>query len=79
MTTALRRTTALRKWSHQDLQLAGLSERIQETYLLAVRQFADQYHAHPDQLSEEQVRDDFIHLKDDRKFAAASVGIAGGS
>ena len=30
----------------------------------------------PDRLSEQQVRDHFLHLKDDRKFASASLGIA---
>jgi site-specific recombinase XerD len=60
----------------QDLQLAGLSERTQEAYLRAVRQLADHFHTPPDRLSEHQVRDYFLHLKNDRKFAAASLVIA---
>jgi site-specific recombinase XerD len=60
----------------QDLQLAGLSERTQEAYLRAVRQLAAHYHIPPDRLSEEQVRDYFLHLKNERKFASASLGIA---
>ena len=69
-------TTALRQRMHQDLQLAGLSERTQEAYLRAVRQLADHFHTPPDRLSEQQVRDYFLHLKNDRKFASASLVIA---
>ena len=60
----------------QDLQLAGLSEGTQDSYLRAVRQLADHFHTPPDRLSEQQVRDYFLHLKNDKKFASASLGIA---
>jgi site-specific recombinase XerD len=76
MTTALHRTTALRQRMLQDLQLAGLSPRTQEAYLRAVRQLADHFHTPPDRLSEPQVREYFLHLKNDRKFASASLVIA---
>ena len=76
MTTALHRTTALRQRMLQDLQLAGLSARTQEAYLRAVRQLADHFHTPPDRLSEPQVREYFLHLKNDRKFASASLVIA---
>jgi integrase/recombinase XerD len=69
-------TTALRQRMHQDLQLAGLSERTQEAYLRAVRQLADHFHTRPDRLSEQQVRDYLLHLKNDRNFASASLIIA---
>jgi len=69
-------STSLRQRMHQDLQLAGLSERTQEAYLRAVRQLADHFHTPPDSLSEQQIRDYFLHLKNDRKFASASLGIA---
>src|SRR3954451_25145978 len=68
--------TPLRQRMQQDLQLAGLSERTQEAYLRAVRQLSDHYHTPPDRLSEQQVRDYFLHLKNDRQFASASLGIA---
>jgi site-specific recombinase XerD len=76
MTTVLRQTTALRQRMLQDLQLAGLSERTQEAYLRAVRQLADHFHTPPDRLGEHQVRDYFLHLKNDRNFASASLVIA---
>src|SRR6516162_5554637 len=69
-------TTALRLRMLQDLQLAGMSERTQEAYLRSVRQLADHFHTPPDRLSEHQVRDYFLHLKNDRKFASASLVIA---
>src|SRR5438067_321690 len=75
MTTAPHRTTALRQRMLQDLQLAGLSPRTQEAYLRAVRQLADHFRTPPDRLTEPQVRDYFLHLKNDRKFAPASLVI----
>jgi site-specific recombinase XerD len=60
----------------QDLQLAGLSENTQEAYLRAVRQLADHFHTPPDRLSEHQVRDYFLHLKNDRRFASGSLVVA---
>ena len=68
--------TTLRQRMLQDLQLAGLSQRTQEAYLRSVRQLADYFHTPPDRLSEQQLRDYFLHLKNDRQFAAASLGIA---
>lgn len=76
MATALRQTTALRQRMLQDLQLAGLSKNTQEAYLRAVRQLAKHFHTAPDRLSEHQVRDYFLHLKNDKKLAAGSLGIA---
>jgi site-specific recombinase XerD len=61
---------------HQDLQLAGLSDRTQEAYLRAVRQLADYFHIPPDRLTEPQVRDYLLHLKNDRRFASASLMVA---
>src|SRR6476659_4875207 len=69
-------STSLRQRMLQDLQLAGLSERTQEAYLRAVRQLADHFHTSPDRLSEPQVRDYFLHLKNDRKFASGSLVVA---
>ena len=69
-------STTLRQRMLQDLQLAGLSERTQEAYLRAVRLLAEHFHTPPDQLHETQIREYFLHLKNDRKFASASLGIA---
>ena len=69
-------STALRRRMTQDLQIAGLSDRTQEAYTRAVRMLAEHYHTPPDRLSEAQVRDYLLHLKNDRHFAAASLAIA---
>src|SRR5215472_1087619 len=69
-------TASLRQRMLHDLQLAGLSERTQEAYVRAVRQLADHFHTPPDRLSEQQLRDYFLHLKNDRLFASASLGVA---
>jgi integrase/recombinase XerD len=69
-------TTTLRQRMLQDLQLAGLSQRTQEAYLRSVRQLADHFHTPPDRLSEQQLRDYFLHLQNDRKFASGSLVVA---
>jgi site-specific recombinase XerD len=69
-------STALRKKMHQDLQLAGLSEGTQEVYLRALRQLAVHFHKPPDVLNEAQVRDYLLYLKNDKKSASSTLGIA---
>ena len=69
-------TSSLRQRMLHDLQLAGLSQRTQEAYLRSVRQLADHFPTPPDRLTEPQLRDYFLHLKNDRHFASASLGIA---
>ena len=54
----------------------GVSQRTHDGYLLAVRQLADYGKASPDQLSEDQLRQFFLHLKNDRKFAYGSMRVA---
>lgn len=73
---ATARTTPLRERLRQDLQLAGLSERTQKAYVRAVRQLAQHFHQPPDQLSETQLREYFLHLKNDKQLAPGSLRIA---
>jgi integrase/recombinase XerD len=68
--------TPLRQQMHQDLQLAGLSERTQEAYLRAVRQLAAHFRQAPDQLTETQLRQYLLYLKNDRLFAPSSLIVA---
>lgn len=70
------KTTALRERMLQDLQLAGLSERTQEAYLRAVRKLAAHFRRPPDQLTESQVREYFLFLKNDREFSPSAMKIA---
>lgn len=68
-------TTPLREQMRQDLQLAGLVEGTQDVYLRAVRQLAAHYHKPPDRLTEQQVRDYLLHLKNERRLSSASLQV----
>lgn len=68
--------TELRRQMTQDLQLAGLSEGTQRAYLRALQELAKFFNASPDLLTEKQVREYFLYLKNDRKFAPGSLKIA---
>ncbi len=49
----------------QDMQLAGLVEGTRREYLRAVRQLAAYYLVSPDQLSERNVEDYLLYVRDD--------------
>lgn len=74
--TPRHRGSELRRRMLQDLQLAGLSSLTQQTYLRIVRQLAEHYKTSPDQLSEDQVRDYLLFLKNDKHFAASTLRLA---
>lgn len=67
--------TELRRRMTADLQLAGYSEKTQQSYLMAVRGLAKYYMRSPDQLSEEEVRAFFLHLINERKVASSTLRI----
>jgi integrase/recombinase XerD len=66
----------LRQRMHQDLQLAGLAEGTQKAYLRAVRQLAVHFHKPPDQITEPEVREYLIYLKNEREYSPSSLRIA---
>jgi site-specific recombinase XerD len=68
--------TPLRQRMIEDLQLRGLSERTQERYVRAVRQLADQYHKSPDRITEEELRDYFLDLKNVKHYSRSASTIA---
>jgi integrase/recombinase XerD len=68
-------TTPLREQMQQDLQLAGLVQGTQEVYLRAVRQLAAHFHRAPDQLTEKQIRDYVLYLKNERRLACGSLQV----
>ncbi len=68
--------TLLRKRMHDDLQLAGLGQGTQEVYLGAIRQLAAHFHQAPDRLSEEQVREYLLYLKNGKRLAPSSLNVA---
>jgi integrase/recombinase XerD len=67
--------TALRQRMIEDMQLRGLSERTQESYVRAVRQLADYYGKSPALISEEELRQYFLHLTNDRRFSPSSLTV----
>jgi site-specific recombinase XerD len=68
--------TALRERMIEDLQLRGTSANTQQAYLRAVRRLAEYHRKPPDRISEEELRQYFLYLKNERVVSAASFQIA---
>lgn len=68
--------TELRKRMIECLQLRGLSERTQEMYVRAVRQLAEHYHKSPDLLTEEELRQYFLYIKNVKQYSRSASTIA---
>ncbi|MCA1600578.1 MAG: site-specific integrase [Acidobacteria bacterium] len=60
----------------EDMQLRGLSARTQEAYARAVWQLARHYHRSPEQLSDEELRQYFLYLTNEKKIARSTATIA---
>jgi len=56
----------------EDMQLRGYSLRTQESYLRVVRQLAEHYHKSPDQISEEELRQYFLYLVNERQLSRST-------
>jgi site-specific recombinase XerD len=59
-----------------DMQLHGYAERTQEAYVRTVRQLQQFYDSSPKAISEDQLRDYFIHRKNVSHWSAATMRIA---
>jgi integrase/recombinase XerD len=68
--------TELRKRMIESLQLRGLSERTQEAYVRAVRQLAQHYKKSPDLVTQEELRQYFLYIKNVKKYARPTTTIA---
>ena len=68
--------TELRKRMIECLQLRGLAERTQEAYTRAVRQLAAHYHKSPDLISEAELRQYFLYLKNVKHYSRNTMTIA---
>ena len=68
--------TKLRQRMIEDMQLRGLSEKTQDSYLRSVRQLAEHFHKAPDQISEEELRQYFLYLKNIRQVSHSSCTVA---
>jgi len=70
--------TELRKRMIECLQLRGLAERTQEAYTRAVRQLAAHYHKSPDQITEAELRQYFLFIKNVKHYSRTmTVAICG--
>ena len=68
--------TDLQKRMIESLQLRGMSERTQEAYVRAVRQLAHHYRKSPDLVTEEELRQYFLHIKNVKNYSRPnSVGV----
>ncbi len=68
--------TPLRQRMIEDMQLRGFSARTQECYVAAVRHLAAHYHTSPECLTEEDLRQYFLYLANEKKVARATATIA---
>jgi len=59
----------------QDLKIAGLSERTQESYCRVLRKFTEACKKRPDQATEEDVRKYFIQIVDQRRLSASTINV----
>jgi site-specific recombinase XerD len=66
----------LRKRFLEDMQLHGYSPKTQSCYVGAVRNLARHYGQSPDRITEEQLRQYFLHLTLEKKVARATATIA---
>ena len=55
--------TPLRQRMLEDMQLRGLAARTQESYLAAVQQLAIHYDKSPDLITEDQLRQYFLFIR----------------
>jgi site-specific recombinase XerD len=60
----------------QDLQLRGMSQPTQDNYTRAIRKLSEHYHKLPDQITEEEIRDYFLYLKNVRKYGRSASTLA---
>src|SRR4029453_6063105 len=58
------------------LQLRGMSERTQQMYVRAVRQLAEHYRKAPDLMTEEELRQYFLYVKNVKKWSRRGSTIA---
>jgi len=66
----------LRQKMIEDMQLRGLAVRTQESYVQAVSQLAGHYHKSPEQISEEELRQYFLYLKNVKHVSRSTHTLA---
>ncbi|MDP9314951.1 MAG: site-specific integrase [Chloroflexota bacterium] len=68
--------TPLRQRMIADMQLRGLADRTQESYLSAVQHLALHYRKPPDQITDEELRQYFLYLRNEKRVAPSTAHVA---
>ena len=68
--------TPLRQRMIEDLQLKGYSKSTQSLYVNAVRQLCDHFGKPPGRITEEELRDYFLHAKNVKKWSRSTSTVA---
>ena len=68
--------SVLRQKMIEDMLLQGLSERTQEAYVHAVRQLSRRFKKSPDCIAEQELREYFLYLKNEKRVADSTFTIA---
>jgi integrase/recombinase XerD len=68
--------SALRQKMIEDMQLKGLAVRTQEAYVNAVLQLSRRFKKSPDNIDEEELREYFLYLKNEKQVADSTFSIA---
>jgi site-specific recombinase XerD len=68
--------SVLRQKMIEDMQLKGLAERTQEAYVGAVYQLSQRFKKSPDRIDEEELREYFLYLKNEKQVADSTFSIA---
>jgi integrase/recombinase XerD len=76
LTNTLYPRTELARRFLEDLQLHGFSPRTQELYMRPVHQLAYHYNKAPDKITEEELRNYFLYIKNVKKYSHSSFTIA---
>ena len=73
---AVSHVSPLRKKMIEDMQLHGLSENTQDSYARAVSQLSKYVHRSPDKVTEEDIREYFLYLTNEKKSARSTTTVA---
>lgn len=68
-------STPLRERMIEDMQLRGLAERTQDSYVRSVRQVGEYYHKSPAQVSEAELRQYFVYLQNEKQVSASTLRV----
>lgn len=68
--------TPLRQRYIEDMQLRGLSKSTQHVYISAVRRLAEYYGKSPAKISDEELRQYFLYLKNDKQAARSTCTVS---